>query len=176
MENKKRVGTFTSLYDTLKEVVDEDKLNQKQIELEAVKLYNSMELDKITEISKAVDLIKGELIVIVKDSSAGQFIQFQSMKIIKAINDVLGRNIVKRIKFRVGKTENNEKNYDKNSNENTKVNLDKVELEEDEKREIEQIVNKIQDNGVKEIIELKKKLLKLFESNLKYKKLESMKK
>ncbi len=176
MENKKRVGTFTSLYDTLKEVVDEDKLNQKQIELEAVKLYNSMELDKITEISKAVDLIKGELIVIVKDSSAGQFIQFQSMKIIKAINDVLGRNIVKRIKFRVGKTENNEKNYDKNSNENTKVNLDKVELEEDEKREIEQIVNKIQDNGVKEIIELKKKLFKLFESNLKYKKLESMKK
>lgn len=176
MNNKKREGEFISLYDTLKDVFDEEKLAQKELELEAVKLYNSIDFDKITEISRAVDMIRGELIIIVQNGSAGQYIQFQSMRIIRAINNVLGRNLVKRIKFKIGKPKNREKKSTQNYEDELNIGLDDVELEEHEKREIEKIVNKIEDNGVKEVIELKEKLSKLFESNLKYKKIKSMKK
>jgi hypothetical protein len=162
---------FIPIIDLIFLTFGKDKIKDKEIELEAVRLYNSIKIEVIAKYSYAVDIIKGELIIYTKDSSTSQFIQFKSQKIIDAINEKLGTKLVKKLIFRVDKDKyirkipNNNKYYEEN------IDINGIEISNEEKEKIEETLNIIKDNDVNFEEVIKKSLRKLFEGSIKYNKL-----
>jgi hypothetical protein len=172
-EKKEKDKDFFSINEVINQAFGKDKLETKQKELEAVEWYNSIKIEKLINVSKAVDFNRGNLIVNAKDSSAIQYIQLKSSKIIDAINKKMGYNLIRKISFRIGDYKRYDEAYSNNDN-NYNIDIDKIVLNDYEESEIRNSIEIIEDNNDKEIIEIKDKLRKLFESNVKFNKAKKL--
>lgn len=147
------------LQKVLDEILKERGLSKKINEQRAILSWNEIVGKTVSQNAQPAKIVDGTLFVHVSNSVWAHKLSFFAHNYAAKINRLLNEEVVKEVKFSVGKVEPNEAETEDESSE---VSLEQITLDQEELKVIEETVKSIEDlelrERLKEIITCQKKL------------------
>lgn len=141
--NKKRENA-SKIDDLLERYIDDQNWNNKLLEVEAIQLYNSIKKKDIVENSKARSVKNRELYITVTTPIFANQLSFKQMDIVNWINKKLGQKVITNLKYLVGSVDRDDDSFLDESDP-----IEDVELNDTEKNNIDDLLNSVEDEEVK---------------------------
>jgi len=145
---RRRKGSLALMHDLLPKTVKRLKLTDHFNKLNIERHYKDIFGDDIANASNPDKIIKGTLHINVSSSAWLMQLSYMQDEFKDKINERLGKKIVKRIHFKIGKLTKSEKFVEPV----TQVSLTRVKLTADTKKLIKERVKDIKDNVLKKSI------------------------